>query len=549
MTLFRVEIVPFTIPVLIHYEQRPPASGKDPDVTASRLRCLCFAILLSLPALTYAQTPPSGDLNQDSVIDLQDAQIALRIAVGLQTATAQEVETGDVVGTGPSAGRIDLADTLRILRHAVGLEPLGEVTLADQIRARSTPLETSQDLDPLIARVGNARYVLLGEASHGTHEFYTWRSAISQRLIQERGFTFIAVEGDWPDVYQLNRYVRGDPSAGATAREAMRGFERWPTWMWANEEIVDLAEWIRTYNQTQPEERKVGIYGLDVYSPQESLRLAAAYLSGFGEAAATAARTAQTCLEPFGEEMTGYIWAALGGQNTCEDEIAAMRAALQQVAPQARAADPEAFFNAEQNALVAANGERYYRTLNSVESWNLRDTHMVETLDRLIAHLGPTSKALVWEHNTHIGDARATNMDDIGMFNVGQLVRERHAAEGVVAVGFGTYAGTVVAGRQWGATLERMTVPPGREGSWEDAFHDAGGVNRLLILTDEDGQPRVGSAFMAERGHRAIGVVYNPNSEAGNYVPTILPRRYDAFLFFERTEALRPVETMTSGRT
>jgi len=416
-----------------------------------------------------------------------------------------------------------------------------EITeLAEQVRALERPLADSDDLDPLLERIGEAQYVLLGEASHGTSEVYTWRSRISQRLIREKGFSFIAVEGDWPDCYRVNQYVKGLPDSGSSAREVLHAFDRWPTWMWANEEIVELAEWLRDTNDALPEDRKVGFYGLDVYSLWSSMREVIRYLARTDPEAVRAAWQAFRCFEPYGEDVQQYAWATRLVPTSCEDEVVALLVELQRRAPRRRAVDPEARFNAEQNALVARNAERYYRTLvrGGSASWNIRDHHMMETLERLMEHHGPGAKAIVWEHNTHVGDARATDMARTGMVNVGQLARERKHRDGVVLVGFGTHRGSVIAGREWDAPMERMHVPPAREGSWEDILHQAGARDQLLMLADGDSP----ASFLEPRGHRAIGVVYDPAYEAfGNYVPTVLSRRYDAFLFVDQTEALHPL--------
>jgi erythromycin esterase-like protein len=408
------------------------------------------------------------------------------------------------------------------------------------VRALSRPLRSPADLDPLLDRIAEARCVLLGEATHGTHEFYTWRGALSYRLIEECGFSFIAVEGDWPDCYRVNRYVKGYPDAGATAREVLHGFERWPTWMWANEEMVGLAEWLRRHNDGLPEGRKVGFYGLDVYSLWDSLHQVVGYLGKRDPAAHQAARRAFQCFEPYGEDVQQYARATRWVDESCEEEVVRLLAELRRSGEAYPQDGREAHFNAEQNALVVKNAEHYYRTMvrGGPESWNVRDRHMAETLRRLMRQHGPRSKAIVWAHNTHVGDARFTDMAGDGMVNIGQLVREEHIEEGVMLVGFGSYQGSVIAGEEWDAPMEEMTVPPGRPGSWEDVLHRAGPADRMLLLDEA----RTNQDFLEERGHRAVGVVYHPQYEHyGNYVPTVLPHRYDAFLFLNETQALQPL--------
>jgi erythromycin esterase len=415
----------------------------------------------------------------------------------------------------------------------------GTTGLVERVGEMAHPLEGPAGLDPLLDRIGDARYVLLGEASHGTSEFYTWRARLSERLIREKGFSFIAVEGDWPDCYRVNRYVKGLPDSGASAREVLEGFERWPTWMWANEEVVELAEWLRRRNDGLPEDEKAGFYGLDVYSLWESMRAVIDYVERAAPDAVGTARRAYGCFEPYGGDVQEYARATAFVPTSCEDEAVEMLSELRRRVPDHPGDGREAYFDAEQNALVARNAEAYYRAMvrGGGSSWNVRDRHMVETLERLMDHHGQGAKAIVWEHNTHIGDARFTDMARAGMVNVGQLVREKWEDEGVVLVGSGSHRGSVIAASEWGAPMRSMTVPPAREGSWEDVLHRAGEADKLLVF-DETGH----GEFLEMRDHRAIGVVYDPAYERyGNYVPTVLPRRYDAFLYLGETRALSPL--------
>jgi erythromycin esterase-like protein len=413
--------------------------------------------------------------------------------------------------------------------------------LADQVRDLARPLGDPATMDALMDRIGEAHFVLLGEASHGTADYYTWRAAISRRLIEEKGFSFLAVEGDWPDCYRVNRYVKGYPDSGTDAHEVLHAYERWPTWMWANEEVVALAGWLRRHNEGLPEERKAGFYGLDVYSLWDSLYQIMGYLQKKDPAALAVARRAYQCFEPFGEDVQAYARATAFVPSVCEDEAIELLKEIRGKEAQFRQDGREGYFNAEQNALVLKNAESYYRAMirGGPDSWNVRDRHMEETLDRLVRHHGPGAKAIVWEHNTHIGDARYTDMADDGMVNLGELARERYAEDDVVLIGFGSHRGTVIAGREWEAPMERMRVPPARAGTWEDVFHQAGGGDSVLIF---DEQTRHSEEFLRRRGHRAIGVVYHPEYEHfGNYVPTILPRRYDAYIYVDETEALHPL--------
>ena len=433
---------------------------------------------------------------------------------------------------------------MQALRGLFGGLSANDEGVAARLRELSRPLREPGDLEPLMGRIGDARYVLLGEATHGTSEYYTWRMRISQRLIQEKGFSFIAVEGDWPDCYRVNRYVKAAPDSGSSAHAVLNAYERWPTWMWANREIVRLAEWLRGHNDRQPAEQKVGFFGIDVYSLWDSMEAVVKYLERVDPELAHSARRAYACFDPYEQDEQEYARATMWVPDTCEDEAVAMLRELRGKAPEYQDNEREAFFNAEQNALIAKNAELYYRTMvrGGAASWNVRDTHMVDTLDRLMQFHGPDAKAIVWEHNTHIGDARATDMARSGMVNVGQLVRDRHGDEGVVIAGFGSHRGSVIAAPEWGAQMQRMRVPEAREGSYEDLMHrvgqETGQPDQLFVFAGAEAE----EALRSPRGHRAIGVVYHPEYESyGNYVPTVLARRYDAFLFIDETKALQPL--------
>ena len=398
-------------------------------------------------------------------------------------------------------------------------------------------LTTSRDFDALIDDIGDRPVVMLGEASHGTHEFYTWRTAISKRLIQEKDFNFIAVEGDWPDCYKINRYVKGYKDAGYNVRNVLMNFDRWPTWMWANWEVAALTEWLREYNQKLPADKKIGFYGLDVYSLWDSLLEMVNYLDKEDPQAALSVRKAIQCFESSEENEHVYARYSLT-EHSCREQVIGLLKEIRLKA-QFLDGDREAGFNTEQNALIAVNAEKYYRSMIGFdnESWNVRDRHMMETLDRLLKFHGKNAKGIVWEHNTHIGDARATDMKRAGMINIGQLAREQYGINNVYLVGFGTYFGTVIAGDGWGAPMQEIEMPEAREGSIEHQLHLENSANRYLLFNTEDFQRKYESAIH----HRAIGVVYNPERERyGNYVPTKLSQRYDAFIFLDETKALHP---------
>ncbi|MHA6248885.1 erythromycin esterase family protein [Pontibacter sp. CAU 1760] len=407
-----------------------------------------------------------------------------------------------------------------------------------------TTLTKEKDLDVLIEEIGDARVVMLGEASHGTSEYYTWRTAISKRLIHDRGFNFIAVEGDWPECYAVNRLVKGYHNAGSKIADVLQVYQRWPTWMWANWEVAALIEWMREYNHLKQVQDKAGFYGLDVYSLWESLDQIVKYLENNDGQAAEAAQTAINCFEPFNRDPQEYAHATAFVPTNCEKEVIEM---LQRVQAQRNYTnDPENDFHTQQNALVAVNAEKYYRTMvrGGGNSWNVRDSHMMETLERLLDFHGPESKAIVWEHNTHIGDASYTDMGDDNLFNIGQLAREKYGREQVKLVGFGSYQGTVVAGKSWGAPMQKMDVPPAIPGSWEDMLHNMDTNDKIILSKDLREVPELRKRI----GHRAIGVVYDAKYEAlGNYVPSHITQRYDAFLYFDETEAVHPLRMKTKG--
>lgn len=434
---------------------------------------------------------------------------------------------------------------VRTTRHG-RIEPEAKSEQIEQLRDIAGPLRESRDLDPLLERIGDARFVLLGEASHGTAEYYNWRAEITRRLIVEKGFQFIAVEGDWPACDWLDRYIKG-PGDG-DAREALQAFDRRPTWMWANEEIVALADWLRNHNQSLPAYEQVGFHGLDVYSLWDSLYSIIGYLRRVDPSALDEARRAFHCFEPYGEDAQQYARATMGlVPASCQEDVIALLARVRRHAPAEREDDRWGAFRAEQNALVVKNAEAYYRTMvrGGPGSWNVRDRHMQETLERLAKFYGPASRGVVWEHNTHIGDARYTDMADDGMVNVGQLARDRWGEADAVLVGFSTYRGSVIAGRAWDAPAERMRVPEAREGSWDELLHRAGESDKLLIFEGETED----SALHEIRGQRAIGVVYRPEYEhLGNYVPTNLSRRYDALISLDETHALHPLPVLVDPR-
>lgn len=422
--------------------------------------------------------------------------------------------------------------------------------ITNVIRKASQPLEgDAHDYDNLLKLIHEARFCLLGEATHGTHEFYRERAEITKRLIKEKGFTAIAVEADWPDAFRVNRYVRslGDDR---NADEALSGFKRFPTWMWRNTVVFDFVEWLRDYNASlSAGATKVGFYGLDLYSLYTSIESVLGYLDKVDPAAAKRARYRYSCFEHFAEDTQAYGYAAnFGITESCEREvidqlIELRRRAADYASRDGRVAQDEFFF-AEQNARLVLNAEKYYRSMfrGRVESWNLRDRHMAETLDALVGHLnsqGQTAKVAVWEHNSHLGDARATYMADYGELNVGQLVREHYGPEAVL-IGFTTYTGTVTAASDWDGPAERKRVRPALANSYEVAFHEAGTPNVLLALRDDSS---VSIPLRDPRLERAIGVIYLPQTERqSHYFEARLSDQFDAVIHLDETSALQPLE-------
>jgi erythromycin esterase-like protein len=406
-----------------------------------------------------------------------------------------------------------------------------------EIRSLARPLSRTGDLDELVERVRDARFVCIGEASHGTSEYYRWRALLSRRLIEEHGYRWIGVEGDWPDCWRINRWVRGEADEDLDAPGLLARFERWPTWMWANHDVADFLTWLRSFNLSRPADDRVGFYGLDVYSLWDSLWEIMSWLETNAPESLPAAMRAWQCFLPFGEDPHRYARSTRLVPLTCQSDVVGLLVEVRRRS-RARLHDAE-MFDVVQNAEVVANAEHYYRTMvrGDRESWNIRDRHMVDTVERISTHAGPGSKGLVWEHNTHVGDARATDMARAGMVNVGQLLRQRHSGGAVALVGFASHRGTVLAASAWGAPEEAFTMPEAQVGTLEALLHDTLGKAAVLVFPDDRSGPWL-SSWM---GHRAIGVVYNRHHETGNYVPTRIGGRYDALLWLERTSALRPL--------
>lgn len=427
---------------------------------------------------------------------------------------------------------------------------MSALSLPDRISQATHPLIGSpEDFDPIIELVGDARFVLIGEASHGTHEFYRVRAQISKQLISQRGFNAVAVEADWPDAYRVNCYVRGS-SNDLDSVEALSGFERFPQWMWRNADVLDFIGWLRAHNDEQSfDNRKCGFFGLDLYSLHASIEAVLAYLSKVDPEAAKRARHHYSCFEQFGKKIETYGYAAgFGLAPTCEaaviQELVELRRKVMEYLQRDGQLAADAYFCAEQNALVVRNAEEYYRNMfrREVSSWNLRDRHMMESLVALHNYLGKRdspAKVIVWAHNSHLGDARATQMGEQGELNLGQLVRERFGRE-AVSIGFTTYDGTVTAASDWGASAERKTVLPAHRESYEALFHKVDGPNFFLNLRDN---PDLRVHLNEPRLERAIGVIYRPETElVSHYFHARLPEQFDGILHYDHTRAVEPLE-------
>ena len=416
------------------------------------------------------------------------------------------------------------------------------------LRAAALPIEEApDDYDALLFRIGDARLVLIGEATHGTHEFYRERARITRRLIEDLGFAGVAIEGDWPDAWAVNRFVRGE--LATTGERALGGFDRFPSWMWRNRDVLGFVNWLHAFNAARPKgARAAGFFGLDLYSLYGSIDAVLHYLDAHDADAAQRARARYACFEPYGRDAQEYGAAAGSGRiEPCEDQVIAELEELQR-----RAADRhgDEAFHLLQNARLVRNAERYYRAMfrGSVESWNLRDSHMMESLQELLAHLDrdwERARLVVWAHNSHLGDARATEMGGWGEHNLGQLCRERFGRD-VFSIGFTTYEGTVTAASNWEAEVERKWVRPALEDSIEELLHEVGPEHFLLPI-DED----LAEILRAPRLERAIGVVYRPESERhSHYFEARVAEQFDALIHWEETRAvepLTPTERWTRG--
>ena len=422
-------------------------------------------------------------------------------------------------------------------------------TVIKSIKAAAVPLHGVTDTDAVMEAIGDASIVLLGEATHGTHEFYRSRMEISMRLLQDKSFAGIAVECDWPDALDVSRYVQGRSQA-ATPQAALHAYERFPRWMWRNEDVLELVRRLRNFNDSiAEEERQVGFFGLDLYSLRRSMQSVVAYLDRVDPEAAQRARPRYECFDHLAEDPQRYGYATtFGMKKDCEAEVMrqlmGMTANMERYASADGVAGFDEAFYAHQNARVAQNAESYYRAMfeGRHASWNVRDTHMADTLDALREHLSQRreepAKIVVWAHNSHIGDARATEMGRRGEVNLGQLVRERHGPDQCYLLGYTTHAGTVTAASEWDQPAERKNVRPSLEDSVENLLHRTGHDFFLPLRGNADLKKQIG-----QRLERAIGVIYLPESERiSHYFLSEVGKQFDGLIHFDTTRAVRPMD-------
>jgi protein-L-isoaspartate(D-aspartate) O-methyltransferase len=420
-------------------------------------------------------------------------------------------------------------------------------TIAHLLREAAEPVTgriADLDVGALLERIGDARVVLIGEATHGTSEFYALRAHLTKALIRSRGFTIVAAEADWPDAARVGSYVKGVP---APALPEWRAFVRFPLWMWRNHDVLEFVEWLREWNAAHA---PVGFYGLDLYSMYRSIRLVLDYLDRVDPASARTARERYSCLTPWEGHPATYGRAAITGRyRVCEEEAVAMLRDVLARELDYAARDGERFLDAAGNARVVANAERYYRAMyyGGEESWNLRDTHMFETLESVLRFHGPQAKAVVWEHNSHLGDAAATEMGARGQLNVGHLCRQTFG-DSAYLIGFGTDHGTVAAAHEWDGPMEAMAIRPAHAQSYERLCHDSG-VPAFALHLRAPRRAAVRQELAAPRLERAIGVVYRPETELqSHYFHAVLPYQFDEFVWFDETRAVRPVTDAEARR-
>jgi len=526
----------------------------DGLATGSTMRAAAEALRVMGPDRIVAAVPVAAATTCASFADVVDEMVCaltpdLFYAVGLwyeDFAPTTDEEVRDLL-------RRTEERNAQVTIHSPNVDRSHDLTdFIESLRRQAQPISVdASGAAELLDLVGNARFVLIGEASHGTDEFYRLRAEVTKRLIEERGFHAVAAEADWPDAFRVNRFVRArsdDPNPDA----ALSDFRRFPQWMWRNTVVLDFVAWLRAYNDAQHrEETKAGFYGLDLYSLNASIEAVLEYLDTVDPEAARRARARYACFDHFGDDAQAYGYAtSLGAAESCEDEVVQQLLDLQRRAAELAQRDghiaEDEFFNAEQNARLARDAERYYRSMfrGRVSSWNLRDRHMAETLEALATHIdrrvgAGRSKIVVWAHNSHLGDARATAMGEGGELNLGQLTRDRFGRDACL-IGFSTYAGTVTAASDWGAPAERKRVRPALPDSYELLFHQVALPSGLYDLR---GKVEARRSLQGPCLQRAIGVIYRPETERlSHYFHARLPDQFDAIIHLDETHALEPLE-------
>lgn len=534
----------------------------DGLATGSTMRAAAQALRQLHPARLIAAVPVGSATICESLLDDVDEVICAETpepfyAVGIwyndfgPTSDAEVQEALRQAATRPAATGVAAPSSAGIKQGD------SDVSI---IRGAALPITgASDDYDRLLAQIGDARFVLIGEATHGTHEFYHERGRITRRLIEERGFTAVAVEADWPDAYRVNRFVRG-AGDDTDALAALRDFQRFPRWMWRNEVVLEFVAWLRDYNAgLRAIQSRVGFYGLDLYSLHASIDAVLRYLDHVDPDAARRARTRYSCFDHFGDDpqVYGYL-TSMGQADPCENEAVGQLVEMQRRAaalgPHDDVLVADELFFATQNARLTRNAESYYRAMfhGRIPSWNLRDRHMAETLDELTAHLdrtSPTSKVVVWAHNSHLGDARATAMVAEGELNLGQLVRERYGRSAFL-IGMTTNGGTVTAAANWDEPAQQRQVRPALPGSHEALLHEVatGGPDNFLLSFRDPGP--VADVMRPARLERAIGVIYRPETERfSHYFLARLAEQFDAVLHVDQTRALVPLDANSGWET
>ena len=426
------------------------------------------------------------------------------------------------------------------MKHLIGfLMILSSLfSCAQNFEHKVIPLNDESSLNSLLGATMDKRLVLLGEASHGTHEYYFWRDKISRRLIAEQNFNFIAVEGDFASLYHLNNYVKNIPGAASNAKEVLLKLDRWPTWMWANEEVVELAEWLRNHNDQLPQNKKVGFYGMDVYDEWNSKKVVLDLLKTTDQTAYTYVKNQYACFAPHVGDSWKYAHAVRGGKKKCAMATKNVVDYVRDNRVKLKALPDDTYFYLLQNTIVVQNAEEFYResvASDGPASWNSRVHHMHETVNDLLTFYGDHAKGIVWAHNTHIGDAKYSSMQKREEKNIGQLSREDMGADKVLLIGFTTFEGKVIAGSGWGSPMQEMTIPPAIPNSIEYRLNKIADEKFYMIFDEKDREEK----NLKIMGNRAVGVVYNPTRDERQFVPTVIPMRYDALFFFKKTTALK----------